>query len=97
MTESWTRDGVNTDQAVTNYTSHQNATPRTVTITLPNGTKSVQYSHNAPGSFLDGLVYSGPNARRRRHTCYRADVTWARAHTNRRARRELRQPMSAFR
>ena len=44
-------------QAVTNYSSQPNASPRTVTITLPNGTKSIQYSHNAPGNFLDGLVY----------------------------------------
>jgi RHS repeat-associated protein len=57
MTETWTRDGVNTDQAVTSYETHPNSTPRTVTVTLPNGTKSIQYSHNAPGQYNDGLVY----------------------------------------
>jgi len=57
MTETWTRDGVNTDQAVTSYEVHQNSTPRSVTVTLPNGTKSIQYSYNAPGQYLDGLVY----------------------------------------
>ena len=58
MTESWTRDGTSTmDQAVTNYDVHENATPRTIEITFPNGTKSKQYSYNSPGSYLDGLVY----------------------------------------
>jgi RHS repeat-associated protein len=57
MTETWTRDGVNTDQAVTSYEVHQNSTPRSVTVTLPNGTKSIQYSYNAPGQYNDGLVY----------------------------------------
>lgn len=57
MTETWTRDGVNTDQAVTYYETHQNSTPRSVTVTMPNGTKSIQYSYNAPGQFNDGLVY----------------------------------------
>jgi RHS repeat-associated protein len=64
LTESWTRDGVNTDQAVTNYEVHQDANPRTVTVTMPNGTKSTQYSNNYsslpendPLKPLDGLVY----------------------------------------
>jgi len=64
MTETWTRDGSLTDQAVTNYEVHQESTPRTVTITLPNGTKSTQYSYNYsslpdtdPLKALDGLVY----------------------------------------
>jgi RHS repeat-associated protein len=57
MTETWTRDGVSTDQATTSYEVHQNSTPRSVTVTLPNGTKSIQYSYNAPGQYNDGLVY----------------------------------------
>jgi RHS repeat-associated protein len=57
MTETWTKDGVNTDQAVTSYEVHHDSTPRTVTVTLPNGTKSIQYSYNAPGQYNDGLVY----------------------------------------
>jgi RHS repeat-associated protein len=57
MTATWTRDGVNTDQAVTSYEVHQNTSPRTSAITLPNGNKSVQYAYNAPGQFNDGLVY----------------------------------------
>jgi RHS repeat-associated protein len=63
-TETWTRDGSLTDQAVTNYEVHQESTPRTVTITLPNGTKTTQYSYNYssladsdPLKALDGLVY----------------------------------------
>lgn len=54
-TETW--DGMDTTAAVTNYLVQQNASPRKVTITLPNGTKSIQYSYNAPGQFNDGLVY----------------------------------------
>jgi len=57
MTESWARDGTNFDSATTNYEVHENSTPRTVTVTLPNGTTSKQYSYNAPGQFNDGLVY----------------------------------------
>ena len=57
MTNSWTRDGTNVDSATTTYNVQQNATPRLVTITLPNGTKSIQQSYNHPGVFDDGLVY----------------------------------------
>lgn len=58
MTESWTRDGTNFDSATTGYEVHENSTPRTVTITLPNGTTSKQYSYNHSGDYDDGLVYS---------------------------------------
>lgn len=57
MTESWTRDGTNFDSATTSYDVHENSAPRTVTITLPNGTTSKQYSYSAPEQFNDGLVY----------------------------------------
>ncbi len=56
-TESWTRDGSNFDSATTSYEILETSSPRTVTITLPNGTTSKQYSYNSPGNFLDGLVY----------------------------------------
>lgn len=57
-TESWTREGTSTmDQAITNYSVNEIGSPRTVEITLPNGTKSKQYSYNHPGQFDDGLVY----------------------------------------
>ena len=65
MTETWTRDGTNNDQATTTFLVEKNATnpaqpsvpSRKVEVTMPNGTKSIQYSHNAPGNFKDGLVY----------------------------------------
>ncbi|HKY41776.1 MAG TPA: hypothetical protein VJM50_01670, partial [Pyrinomonadaceae bacterium] len=57
MTETWTRDGTNFDSATTSYAVNENATPRSVTITFPNGTKNKQLSYNAPGQFNDGLVY----------------------------------------
>lgn len=56
-TESWTRDGTVIDQAVTTYEVHQETSPRTVTVTMPNGTKSIQHSHKHPGQFDDGLVF----------------------------------------
>src|SRR5262249_10864036 len=58
MTERWTPDGGATlSQAVTGYEVHDNDNPRTVTITLPNLTKSKQYSYYAPGQWNDGLIY----------------------------------------
>ena len=65
LTETWTRDGTNTDQAVTSFLVQENATnpaqptvpSRKVEVTMPNLTKSIQYSYNAPGQFKDGLVY----------------------------------------
>lgn len=58
LTESWTRDGTPTmDQSVTQFSANPNGTPRTVTVTMPNGTTTTQYSHNSPGSYLDGLLY----------------------------------------
>lgn len=77
LTERWTRDGVNVDEAVTNYSSQPNASPRTVTVTLPNGTKNVQYSHNVPGSFLDGLVYQDQTLDSNNNLLQGSTVTWA--------------------
>ena len=57
MTETWTRDGTNNDSATTTYAVNENANPRSVIITYPNGTKNKQLSYNAPGQFNDGLVY----------------------------------------
>jgi RHS repeat-associated protein len=55
--ETWSRDGTNFDTATTTYEVFENSSPRTVTVTLPNGTKTKQFSHNLPGNVLDGLVY----------------------------------------
>jgi RHS repeat-associated protein len=55
--ESWTRDGTNFDSATTSYESHENDTPRTTIVTMPNGTKNRQYSYNAAGQWYDGLIY----------------------------------------
>ena len=76
MTERWTRDGVNIDEAVTSYSSQPNASPRTITITLPNGTKSIQSSHNAPGSFLDGLVFQDQTLDSANNVLQSSSVTW---------------------
>jgi RHS repeat-associated protein len=55
MTESW--DGMNTDPVVTRFEVNENASPRTSVVTLPDGSKSVQYSHNTQGQYNDGLVF----------------------------------------
>src|SRR5690242_4684957 len=55
MTDSWAF--MDTAPVVTNYAINENATPRTSTITLPNGVKSIQYSHNAPGQSYDGMIF----------------------------------------
>jgi len=57
MVESWSRDGTNIDSATTSYDVNENANPRSIIITLPNGTKTKQLSYNAPGQWNDGLVY----------------------------------------
>lgn len=76
MTETWTRDGVNTDQAVTSYEVHNNSTPRTVTVTLPNGTKNIQYSYNAAGQFNDGLVYHDETRDASNNLLQSSTATW---------------------
>jgi len=55
MTESWAF--IDTAPSVTNYLINENSSPRTSTITLPNGVKSIQYSHNAPGQSYDGMIF----------------------------------------
>ena len=55
LTESWAY--MDTAAVVTSYLVDQVSSPRTTTVTLPNGIKSVQSSHNAPGLFNDGLVF----------------------------------------
>jgi RHS repeat-associated protein len=58
MVESWeTGESSTPATATTSYEVYENSNPRTVTITLPNGTKSKQYSNNHPGYYDDGLVY----------------------------------------
>jgi RHS repeat-associated protein len=57
VTESWTRDGTNIDSATTTFEIHEEASPRTVKVTMPNGTSVKQYSYNLPGNFLDGVFY----------------------------------------
>lgn len=55
LAESWA--GMNTAPAVTGYEIYNNATPRSVRVTQPNGVKSIQNSYNAPGQWNDGLIY----------------------------------------
>ena len=55
QTETW--EGMDTAPAVTTYSVQQNTNPRTVSITQPDGSRSVQYSYNAPNTWYDGLTY----------------------------------------
>jgi RHS repeat-associated protein len=55
LTESWSH--MDTAPAVTSYLINQSSSPRTTTITQPNGVKNIQYAYNAPGQFNDGLVF----------------------------------------
>lgn len=80
-TETWTKDGVTTDQAVTTYEVHENATPRTVTVPLPNGTKSIQYSYNHPAvngqaQYDDGLVYRDETYDANNNLLQSSTATW---------------------
>ncbi|MGI8544885.1 MAG: hypothetical protein ACR2MD_15610, partial [Aridibacter sp.] len=55
LTESWA--GMDTAAAVTSYAVNFNSSPRTITVTQPNGLKSKQYMYNASGQWNDGLIY----------------------------------------
>ncbi len=55
MTETWANMDV--APAVTHYLVQENASPRRIEITRPDGVKTVTLSHNAPGQFKDGLIY----------------------------------------
>jgi RHS repeat-associated protein len=55
QTETWA--GMDTAPAVTTYSVQQNTSPRSITVTQPDGTRSVNYSYNAPNTWYDGLTY----------------------------------------
>lgn len=80
-TDTWA--GIDTPAAVTNYLVQQNAIPRTVTITLPNQTKSIQYSYNYsslanthPDKYKDGLVYQDETRDASNNLLSSSTVTW---------------------
>lgn len=54
MTERW--EAMDTLPAVTTYVVQQNATPRRLEVTSPDGTRRVQLSYNTPREFTDGLA-----------------------------------------
>lgn len=56
LSETWARMDV-AGPAVTTYSVHQEAASYVRTLTLPDGTRNVQYSHKAPDQYNDGLVY----------------------------------------
>lgn len=75
LTESW--DGMDAGAAVTTYDVHENSSPRTVTVTLPDGTVSKQYSYNAPGQYNDGLIFKDETYDTDGTTLLsRSEVTW---------------------
>jgi len=54
-TETWA--SMDVAPAVTHYFVQENAAPRRVEITRPDGVKTVMLSRNAPGQWDDGLIY----------------------------------------
>ncbi len=76
MVESWSRDGTNFDSATTLYDVHENDNPRTMTVTLPNGTKNKQVSYNAPGQWNDGLTYHDETYVTAGQVLQSSDVSW---------------------
>ncbi|HEV2827108.1 MAG TPA: RHS repeat-associated core domain-containing protein [Pyrinomonadaceae bacterium] len=92
MTETWTRDGnpANIDSATTNFLVVENVTgppqpvtTRKVEVTLPNSTKSIQYSYNYTSlpptdsrKALDGLVYQDETRDSAGTLLQRSTATW---------------------
>jgi len=74
LTETWA--GMDAEPAVTQYAIYQNASPRRVEITRPDGTKSIQYSFNAPNQYNDGLIYRDELRDSQGSLLARSTVTW---------------------
>lgn len=74
LTESWV--GMDTAPAVTNYLINYNSSPRTVTVTQPNGVKSKQYSYKASGQWYDGLIYQDETLDTANNQLSKSVVTW---------------------
>ena len=74
FTESW--DGMDTAPLVTNYLTFMNSSPRTITVTHPNGLKSKQYMYNAAGLWNDGLIYQDETLDSGNNVISKSEVTW---------------------
>src|SRR5262245_49692604 len=75
-TETWASMGV--DAVETHYFVQENASPRRVEITRPDGVKTVMLSHNAPGQFNDGLIYQDETYSPQGALLGRSFVNWER-------------------
>lgn len=82
LTVTW--DGMDTPPAETQYVVNQNATPRRVEVTQPDGTKSIQLSHNYstlpandPDKIKDGLVYQDETRDANNNLLHSSTVEWA--------------------
>lgn len=75
LTESWA--GMDTAPAVTNYSLNMSASPRTISVTQPNGLKSKQYMYNAAGQWNDGLIYQDETLDASNNQLSKSVVTWA--------------------
>ncbi|HJQ31293.1 MAG TPA: hypothetical protein VJ866_03890, partial [Pyrinomonadaceae bacterium] len=74
QTETWA--AMDTAAAVTTYSVQQNTSPRTVTVTQPDGTRNVQYSYNAPNTWYDGLTYQDELYDSANRLWRRSTVSW---------------------
>lgn len=74
QTETW--DGMDTSAAVTGYSINMNSSPRTITVTQPNGLKSKQYMYKATGQWYDGLIYQDEALDASNNVLSKSVVTW---------------------
>ena len=73
LTESWEGGAAAT---TTSYASSLTTTYRRSEITHTNGTKTIQFSHNSPGTYLDGLVYGDETRDGAGNLLQSSTVTW---------------------
>ena len=76
MTEDWAGRDVPVP-AVTTYSVNNNATPRTTSVTLPNGNTIRQSSYNHPGVWDDGLLYQVETISPANATLAKSNTVWA--------------------
>ncbi len=87
LTESWA--GMDTAAAITHYDIQEDATPRTITVTQPNGVKSKQSSfnysllaNNDPDKYKDGLIYQDETLDAANNQLSKSFVTWEKGNYN---------------
>ncbi|MGI8467429.1 MAG: RHS repeat-associated core domain-containing protein [Pyrinomonadaceae bacterium] len=78
MTETWAN--MDTPAAMTAYSVNNNGTPRTTSVTLPNGNTIKQSSYNHPGVWDDGLLYQIETISPASQTLAKSNTLWELGH-----------------